>query len=61
MKPDRQTEPKGDMARTRQMILLSRRPALFKAVASWRLPDVEVYLHDSPSEALAQLTAPERN
>jgi DNA-binding NtrC family response regulator len=28
---------------------------LYKEVASWELPGVEFYLHDSPSEALAQL------
>jgi DNA-binding NtrC family response regulator len=37
------------------LILLSRRPVLYKEVASWRLPEVEVYLFDSPSEALASL------
>jgi len=39
------------------LILLSRRPLLYKEVASWQLPSVDVFLHDSPSEALAQLTA----
>ncbi|MBU1071782.1 hypothetical protein KKG45_00895, partial [bacterium] len=33
--------------------VLGRRPALFKTVADWRLPDVRFTLHDSPSEALA--------
>jgi len=33
--------------------VLGRRPALFKTVADWRLPDKQVTLHESPSEALA--------
>ena len=33
--------------------VLGRRPVLFKTVADWRLPDVELTLHESPSEALA--------
>jgi len=37
------------------LVLLSRRPQLFKEVAGWELPQVELYLHDSPSEALAHL------
>ncbi len=33
--------------------LLGRRPALYKTVADWHLPGVDLSLHDSPSEALA--------
>ena len=33
--------------------LLGRRPALFKVVADWRLPDTALTVHESPSEALA--------
>ena len=36
------------------VVILSRRPALFKTAADWRLPGVDLYLHDSPSEALAR-------
>ncbi|MFO7653876.1 MAG: sigma-54 dependent transcriptional regulator [Candidatus Krumholzibacteriia bacterium] len=37
------------------LVLLSRRPALYKLVADWDLPDVDVFVHDAPAEALAQL------
>jgi DNA-binding NtrC family response regulator len=40
----------------RSVILLSRRHRLYSAAASWDLPDVELYLFDSPSEALAKLS-----
>jgi DNA-binding NtrC family response regulator len=33
--------------------VLGRRPAWFKTIADWRLADVSLTLHDSPSEALA--------
>jgi len=37
------------------LVLLSRRQLLYKEVAAWQLPGVDLYLHESPSEALAQL------
>ncbi len=36
-------------------VLLGRRTELYKTVANWRLPDVELYVNESPSEALAAL------
>jgi len=36
-----------------EVVILSRRPALFKTAANWRLPGVNLYVNDSPSEALA--------
>ena len=36
------------------VVILSRRSALFKVAADWHLPEVDLYLHDSPSEALAR-------
>ena len=33
--------------------LLGRRPALYKAVADWGLPEITLTVHESPSEALA--------
>lgn len=38
------------------IVLLSRRPKLTNAAAGWDLPDVELYLYDSPSEALAKIS-----
>ena len=38
----------------RSVVLLSRRHRLYAAAADWNLPDVELYLCDSPSEALAR-------
>ena len=38
---------------THSVAVLGRRPALFKTVADWKLPDVQLTIHDSPSEALA--------
>ncbi len=35
---------------------MGRNPALYKLVADWQLPDVSLYVHESPSEALAALT-----
>jgi len=35
------------------VVLLGRNPALYKIIADWQLPDVDLYVHDSPSEALA--------
>jgi DNA-binding NtrC family response regulator len=40
----------------RSVVLLSRRHRLYSAAASWDLPDVELYLYDSPSEALAKIS-----
>ncbi len=37
------------------LILLGREPALYKAVASWRLPDTEVYVFDEAAAALSRL------
>jgi len=37
------------------LVLLGRRPALFREVAEWRLPEVDLYAYESPSEALALL------
>ena len=38
------------------IVLLSRRPRLYTAASDWDLPDVELYLYDSPSEALAKIS-----
>jgi DNA-binding NtrC family response regulator len=38
----------------RSVVLLSRRHRLYAAAADWNLPDVELFLFDSPSEALAR-------
>jgi len=38
------------------LVLLSRRTELYKTVADWNLPGVDVFVHDSPAEALAQLS-----
>ena len=38
------------------IVLLSRRPRLYAAAAEWDLPDVELYLYDAPSEALAKIS-----
>ena len=38
----------------RSVVLLSRRHRLYAAAADWNLPDVKLYLFDSPSEALAR-------
>ncbi len=38
------------------LILLSRDPELHREVASWRLPGVDVFIHESPSEALAAVS-----
>ena len=40
----------------RSVVLLSRRHRLYSAAAGWDLPDVELYLYDSPSEALAKIS-----
>ena len=40
----------------RSVVLLSRRQRLYAAAADWNLPDVELYLFDSPSEALAKIS-----
>ncbi len=39
----------------RSVILLSRRHRLYGAAARWDLPEVELFLFDSPSEALARM------
>ncbi len=39
----------------RSVVLLSRRHRVYSAAASWDLPDVELFLYDSPSEALARI------
>ncbi len=38
------------------IVLLSRRQRLYGAAAAWDIPDIELYLYDSPSEALAKLS-----
>ncbi len=38
------------------VVLLSRRQKLYAAAADWRLPEVELFLFDSPSEALAKVS-----
>jgi len=40
----------------RSVVLLSRRHRLYSAASRWDLPDVELYLFDSPSEALARIS-----
>lgn len=40
----------------RSVVLLSRRHRLYSAAAKWDLPEVELYLFDSPSEALAKIS-----
>ena len=40
----------------RMVVLLSRRHRLYAAAANWQLPGVELFLFDSPSEALAKLS-----
>ena len=39
------------------LVVLSRRQDLFKEIAGWNLPAIDVFLHDSPSEALAELAS----
>ncbi|MBE0567692.1 MAG: sigma-54-dependent Fis family transcriptional regulator [Krumholzibacteria bacterium] len=39
----------------RSVVLLSRRHRLYGAAARWELPEVELFLFDSPSEALARV------
>jgi DNA-binding NtrC family response regulator len=38
------------------VVLLSRRHRIYSAAAAWDLPDVELFLYDSPSEALARIS-----
>ncbi|MBU8869844.1 MAG: sigma-54 dependent transcriptional regulator [Gemmatimonadales bacterium] len=38
------------------IVFLSRRPRLYSAAAQWDLPEGELYLYDSPSEALAKMS-----
>lgn len=40
----------------RSVVLLSRRHRLYAAAADWELPAVELFLFDSPSEALARIS-----
>jgi DNA-binding NtrC family response regulator len=40
----------------RSVVLLSRRHRIYSAAASWDLPEVELFLYDSPSEALARIS-----
>jgi len=39
----------------RSVVLLSRRHRVYAAAAEWNLPDVELFMFDSPSEALAKI------
>ena len=43
----------------RSVVLLSRRHRLYGAAARWELPEVELFLFDSPSEALARIAVGE--
>ncbi|HPF33959.1 MAG TPA: sigma-54 dependent transcriptional regulator [Candidatus Krumholzibacteria bacterium] len=38
------------------LVLLGRNPSLYKIMADWALEDVDLYVHDDPSEALAHLS-----
>ena len=40
----------------RSVVLLSRKHRVYSAAASWNLPEVELFLYDSPSEALARIS-----
>ena len=40
----------------RSVVLLSRRHRVYASAAEWNLPDVELFLFDSPSEALARIS-----
>lgn len=40
----------------RMVVLLSRRHRLFAGAAGWQMPGVELFLFDSPSEALAKVS-----
>jgi len=40
----------------RSVVLLSRRHRVYSAAASWDLPEIELFLYDSPSEALARIS-----
>jgi len=40
----------------RSVVLLSRRHRVYATASTWNLPDVELFLFDSPSEALARLS-----
>ncbi len=40
----------------RSVVLLSRRQRLYSAAADWDLPEIELFLFDSPSEALARIS-----
>ena len=44
------------MTTAHSVVLLSRRPELYKTVADWQLPDTELFLYDVPSEALAKVS-----
>jgi DNA-binding NtrC family response regulator len=38
------------------VVLLSRRHRVYSAASTWALPEVELFLYDSPSEALARIS-----
>jgi len=38
------------------IVLLGRNPSLYKLLADWQLPDVDLYVHDDPSEALGHIS-----
>lgn len=40
----------------RSVVLLSRRHRVYSAASTWALPEVELFLYDSPSEALARIS-----
>ena len=47
------TEAQEGPLNSNLVVLLGRNPALYKILADWQLPDVQLYVHDSASEALA--------
>ncbi len=51
-----QNDPPGPEVDVRSVVLLSRRHRLYGAAARWELPEVELFLFDSPSEALAKVS-----
>ncbi len=38
------------------IVLLGRNPSLYKLLADWQLPDVDLYVHDDPSAALGHIS-----
>jgi DNA-binding NtrC family response regulator len=44
------------MTTNQSVVVLSRRPEIYKTVADWKLSDTELFLYDVPSEALAKVS-----